>query len=161
LANTYNVAPADIAAELPGLFPGGFSATTTPTDAQVQGFIDMADTIVTLRITDTTGQAPALSDRAAPLAKRFIIETAKGIVVRLVYAGRDPNFIAASAGPYDVMAKTAIDAIGLLGSQAIGTGEAAPMVSGHMTSRPLIIESWDLDGDHGCSAYWPGDRGRY
>ena len=35
MAEVYGVTPADIAAELPGLFPGGFSVSTKPTLAQV------------------------------------------------------------------------------------------------------------------------------
>jgi hypothetical protein len=148
VANTYLVAPADIAAELPGLFPGGFTATSTPTSALVQGLINTADTIVTLEIRDSTGQVPAPTDAAAPLAIRYIVETVKAAVLRIIYAGRDPNYLAGTIGPYDVLAKTAFDAIALLGSQAIGTGEAAALIVGHMTTRPLLIDSWDL-GDCG------------
>jgi hypothetical protein len=147
VANTYDVAPADVAAELPGLYPGGFTATSIPTSAQVQGFIDNADTIVTLAVLDSTGQPPSNTDRAATLAKRYIIETVKAMVIRTIYVGRDPAYIAAVAGPYDVMAKANMDAIALMGAQAVGTGEASPLIVGHITSRDLVLESWDLDPD--------------
>lgn len=159
--NTYDIAPADVAAELPGLFPGGFTATSTPTDAKVQELIDEADTIVTLRITDDVGQSPALSDKAAAIAKRFIVNYVKAEVIRLIYIGRDPAYVTSIAQPFIDSAARLLEYIDALGTQAIGTGESSPAVTGHMTARPLVVESWDLDGQHGCSAYWRGDRGRY
>jgi hypothetical protein len=161
VANTYDVTPAAVASELPGLYPGGFSATSTPTDAKVQELIDEADTVVTLRITDDVGASPALSDKAAKVAKRFIINYVKAQVILLLYVGKDPAYVASIAQPYIDSATRLLEYIDALGSQAVGTGESSAATMGHMTSRPLILESWDLDGDRGCSAYWPGDRGRY
>jgi predicted aspartyl protease len=147
VANTYTVSPADVAAELPGLYPGGFSATSVPTTAQVQALIDTADLIVTLQIKDSVGLDPSNTDRAAPIAKRFIIETVKAQVLRIIYVGKDPAFIAGVAGPYDVIAKGLLSGIVLMGQQVIGTGEAAPLIVGNITNRDLILCSDDLDPD--------------
>lgn len=160
MPNTYDVAPADIAAELPGLYSSGFSATTVPTSAQVQALIDEADTIVTLRITDDVGTSPALSDKAAKIAKRFIINYVKGQVLLLLYVGKDPAYVASISQPYIDSATRLLEYIDAIGAQAIGTGESSAATMGHMTSRPLIIESWDLDGQRGCSAFW-SDQGRF
>jgi hypothetical protein len=159
VANTYDVSPADVAAELPGLYPSGFSGTSVPTTSQVQGFIDVADTIVTLRITDNVAQSPSLSDKAAGIAKRYIIEAVKALVIRLVYVGKDPAYITSIAAPYETLSASYLTAIDTLGLQAIGTGESSAATMGHMTSRPLILESWDLDGQRGCSAW--SDPGRF
>jgi hypothetical protein len=145
VANTYSVVPADVAAELPGLFPGGFTATTRPTDAQVQSFIDTADTIVTLRITDNVGQSPALSDKAASIAKRYIVNYVLAIVTRMVYAGNDPAQVNAAAAAYDGAAKSLLDSIDALAEQAVGIGEPAPTTVGNMTMRSLMICNGDLD----------------
>jgi hypothetical protein len=161
VANTYDVTPAAVASELPGLYPGGFSATSTPTDAKVQELIDEADTVVTLRITDDVGASPALSDKAAKVAKRFIINYVKAQVILLLYVGKDPAYVASIAQPYIDSATRLLEYIDKLGSQAIGTGESSAATMGHMTSRPLILESWDLDGQRGCSVYPYGDRGRF
>jgi hypothetical protein len=154
VANTYTVVPADVAAELPGLFPGGFSATTRPTDAQVQGFIDTADTIVTLRVRDNVGTDPANTDRAAPIARRYILNYVLAIVTRIVYAGNDAVQVNAMAAAYDVAAKTLLDSITALGEQAIGTGTAAPEVLGNMTTRSLMLCDADLDPRSGLRGRW-------
>lgn len=150
--NTYDVTPADVAAELPGMFPGGFTATSIPTSSKVQELIDEADTVVTLRITDSVGQSPTLSDAAAKIAKRFITNYVKAEVVRLAYVGRDPNLVLSASQPYVDSATRLLQYITDMGAQVIGAGDSAPGVMGHMTSRALMIESRDL-GECG--------RGRY
>jgi hypothetical protein len=144
VANTYTVSPADVAAELPGLYPGGFSATSVPATAQVQSLIDAADTFITLTIRDNVGSNPANTDAAAVIAKRYIIETVKAQVLRIIYAGKDVTGLTA---PYDLVAKSYLDSINLMGAQIIGTGQPSPLIVGHMTSRDLLVESWDLDPD--------------
>lgn len=159
MASTYDVTPADVAEELAGLFPSGFSSTSVPTDEQVQQMIDAADTYVTLRITDDVGSAPALTDKAASLAKRYIIDYTKAQVIRAVYLGRDPFAVSQAAGPYEASAKLTLESIDLLGAQAVGTGEASPRVvtsmgSSTLPSRDLLIDTIDLDPNSGY-------RGRY
>lgn len=160
MANVYDVTPADVAAELPGLFPGGFTATSGPTEPQVQAMIDAADAIVTLAITDYVGTVPALTDKAAVLSKRYIIEYAKALVIRTIYAGKvDPFAISQAAGPYETNAMNILKALELLGSQAVGTGEASPRVVSSMgasslPTRDLLVETVDLDPNSGL-------RGRY
>lgn len=154
---TYGVTPADVAAELPGIFPGGFSATTLPSDTLVASFIAAADLAVTLKLKDITGAVPADTDAAAPIAKRYIIEAAKASVLRVAYAGRDPVQIATAVSPYDLLAKTALDSLLLLDAQAVGTGDAAPRIvtslgASSFPSRDLLITDDDLD---------PSSRGRF
>jgi hypothetical protein len=155
VADTYGVTPADVAAELPGLFPGGFTATSVPSDTQVVALIAAADAAVTLRITDAVGNAPALSDKAAGLAKRYIIDWVKAQVLRIVYAGRDPFQVSAAAKPYDDLAASMLVSIDVLGSQATGTGESSPRVTtslgtSTLPTRELLITDEDLDMDSGA-----------
>jgi hypothetical protein len=154
VADTYDVTPADVAAELPGLYLGGFTSTSTPTADQVVTMISTQDTIVSLRITDDVGRSPALSDRAAAVAKRYIIESVKAMVVRIAYMGNDPVQVNAAAQPYSDIAKATLQAIDLLGQQAVGTGESAPTIVGNMATRALVLGNDDLDAS--C-----GSRGRF
>jgi len=141
------------------MFPAGFTATSMPNEDLVKTFIATADTIVTLQIKDLVGQAPSITDAAAPIAVRYIIEWTKAQVVRVAYAGRDPNLINAAASPYDALAKSFHDSIDALGAQAEGTGESSPLVvtstdETGLPERALIITNRDLDA---CS----GRRGRW
>lgn len=157
MADTYGVLPADIAAELPGIFPGGFSATTLPSDTLVANFIAGADLAVTLKLRDTTGTTPLVTDAAAPLAKRYIIEIVKAQVLRVAYAGRDPIQVDTVVKPYELLAKTSLDMLATLDAQAVGTGDASSRVmtslgASGLPSRDLLITDADLD---------PSSRGRF
>lgn len=149
--DVYGVTAADVAAELPGLFPGGFSASTKPNDAQVESWITTADTIVSMRVQDITGAVPASTDKAAVLAKRYIIEYTKGQVVRAAYAGNDPLQVKAAAEPYEENAADLLDHLQELGAQAAGTGEAASrVIASHTTpQRELLVTTEQLDNDEG------------
>lgn len=149
MADTYAITPAMIAAELPGLFPGGFAANTKPTAAQVVSWITTADAIITMKVQDITGAVPAVTDKAAVLAKRFVIEWVKAQVIRTAYAGNDPLSVRAAAQPYEENAKSIRDDLELLGSQAAGTGEAQSRVAVPYTTpqRDLMIRDEQLDDD--------------
>jgi hypothetical protein len=142
VSDTYGVTPADIAAELPGLFPGGFTVVTVPSLSAVASYIATADTIITLQVIDATGGIPALTDRAAPLARQFIIEWVKGKVIRTVYTGNDPSMLTQAIAPYVQMTAELATAIELMGSQATGTGDAAPRTSVAyvVPDRELIVQ---------------------
>lgn len=152
MADTYGVTVSDIAAELPGLFPVGFSAATIPSAAQVASFISTGDTLVTLRVKDATGGTPSPSDAAAPLAKRYVINWVLAQVMKIVYAGNDPARITEIVRAYTDVVTELGTAIDLLGEQAIGTGASAPRVYAEpaLPERDLLITNIDLDGD---SAY--------
>ena len=145
----YGVTPEDIAGELPGLFPGGFTVATKPTLAQVTSLITTADTIVAMKVQDITGTTPAAADKAAVLAKRYIIEWVKAQVIRIVYAGNDPVQVQQAAAAYETNAKETGSALLALGSQAAGTGDAAPRVAVPYTTpqRELLIRDEQLDDD--------------
>lgn len=150
MPDTYGVEPADIATELPALYPSGeFTVATKPTYAQVASMITVADTVVTLRVIQTTGVEPTADDRAADIARRYIIERVKAQVLRIVYTGNDPVSVNAAVGPYDQSASEALKAIEQLGLQAVDTGDAAPRVLTPDTSaaatREMIITADDLD----------------
>jgi hypothetical protein len=146
VADTYLVTHADVAAELPGLFPGGFTATTTPTDEQVASFITTADTIVTLRITDDVAESPSASDKAAVMARRYIIDWVKAMVLRIVYGGNDARQVSAAASPYEASAAAMLVAIDNLGLQAVGTGASSPQLQTSAPStRELVLNDDDLD----------------
>jgi hypothetical protein len=148
VSDTYGVTPADVAAELPGLFAGGFSAITTPTDAQVASTITTADTVITLYVRGAVGQPPSPTDAAAPIAVRYILEWVKAQVIRVVYTGNDPVQVAQAAKPYDDLAQQLKDAITALGAQAEGEGEPAPrvVVSNTTPTRALLRGDRELDG---------------
>lgn len=153
--DTYGVVHGDVSAELPGLFPGGFGAGTKPTATQVTNLITTADTIVGLRVLDVTGINPAASDKAAVLAKRYIIDWVKAQVLRIVYTGNDPADVTAAAKPYEDAAASVLESIAAMAEQAVGTGEAAPRVavSGVSTvptvTREMVIDDTDLDRGSG------------
>lgn len=155
MPDVYGVTPDDVAAELPGLFPGGFGAGTKPTAAQVTSLITTADTIVGLRILDATGTAGQSTDKASVLAERYIIEWVKGQVLRIVYTGADPVALSAAVDPYVKLAVSILESIDIMAEQAVGTGEAAPrvLVSGTATvpvvSRDMVIDDVDLDAGSG------------
>jgi hypothetical protein len=149
--DTYGVLHADISGELPGLFPGGFTVNTKPTAVQVTAWIAAADTIITLKVQDITGAVPAVADKAAVLAKRYVIEWVKAQVMRAAYVGNDPLEVKAAADPYDIVAKQYMDALVELGAQAAGTGEAASRVTVPYTTpqRELMIRDEQLEDDEG------------
>jgi hypothetical protein len=114
MPDTYAVKPADVAAELPGLFKDGFSQVSKPTQQQVASFISDADAIVTLHLTTALGTAPTATDPNARLAVRYILDRVKAEVLRLVYTGNDPDSVRAATQPYDDLADamlTRIDAL--------------------------------------------------
>lgn len=160
MADTYGVVHGDIAAELPGLFPSGFSGATKPTAAQVTSFITTADTVVGLRVQDSTGTTPDVTDRAAALAQRYIIEATKAQVMRVVYTGNDPVQVKAAVEPYEKLAESILASIDAMGEQAAGIGEAASrvVVSTPYTVptvyREMVINDDDLDAGSGL-------RGRF
>lgn len=155
MADTYGVTAADVAAELPGPFPGGFTVATRPTAAQVTSFITTADTLAQLRVEDVTGIAPQSTDKAAVLARQYIIEWVKAKVLSIVYAGNDPVAISAAVKPYSDLAASLLESIAALAEQAVGTGEAASRiaVSGVSTAptvtREMVIDDTDLDAGSG------------
>lgn len=100
----FGVTPDLIAAELPGIFPDGFTATSIPSDAQVASMITTADTIVALRVTAVTGDDPVEDDPANAIAVRYIIEWVKSLVLRIAYSGRGIDVAAAAAKPYSDLA---------------------------------------------------------
>jgi hypothetical protein len=156
MADTYAVSVAQVAAKLPGLFPAGFTTATHPTAAEVSEIVSTADTIVTLRVQDATGGVPLSTDKAAPVAVQFILNWVIAEVLKVVYAGNDPERLAAIVKPYLDMVTAYGLAIDGLGAQAIGTGESAPRVLAGpaLPTRDLLITDADLDA---CS----GLRGRF
>jgi hypothetical protein len=148
MADTYGVTAQNVADELTNLFPGGFTATTTPTYAQVVSAIADADAIVTMKVLDVTGTAPALTDKAAALARRYVIAWVKRWVMSIVYTGNDPERLAQALKPYSDVVTEIWDAILLLGAQAVGTGAAASRViaTSPYPTRDLIVTDAELDG---------------
>jgi hypothetical protein len=161
MADTYGVTPADVAAEMKNLFPAGFAASTTPTLAQVQSFIAVADLAVSIAVEVASAVAPQASDRIALLAKNVIVNRAAARVLRVVYMGNAPSEVAALVAGYDDAAKVALDGITALGTQAAGAGtpEVHVLTSSPMPDRDLLICDSDLGPPP--SRYSSSDRGRY
>jgi hypothetical protein len=119
VADIYGVTPADVAAELPGLYPNGFTAATKPTLATVTTLISEADAIASLRVQKATGEGVAdPAAKSAALAKRFIKSWVKAEVTRIAYAGNSPRDVQEAAAPYEKTADFTILEIDALGEQA-------------------------------------------
>lgn len=162
MADVYGVTPADVAEEVRNLFPHGFAASTIPSLAQVVTFITAADLEVAIAVGNAAGATPASSDRVAPLAKQVILNRVVARVLRIVYTGNAPSEVAALVGGYDAAAKSALDAITVLQTQAAGAGTepAAHVVSSStVPSRDLLV--CDSDLGRPPYRYGPGDQGRY
>lgn len=145
----YGVTVADVAAEVPGPFPTGFSAATKPTAQQVQRWIDREDARVSLRVRDLTGAEPALTDAAAGSAIDLIIAGVISRILRVVYTGRGVDQLTAALAPYAVVIAASEAELTNLGAQASGTGAAAPrlaMPTG-LPARDLIVNDAELDGN--------------
>lgn len=155
MPDVYGVVPADVAAELPGLFPGGFAVSTVPTLGQVASFIAVADLKLSLVIQNAAGIAPASDDRAVPLAKRTIIERVKAQVIRIVYTGNAPEQVDQAARPYEDLANEGYLALAKLTTQAVGTGETPNRMhtSDVVPVRDLLVSD--------CELGLPPVRGRY
>lgn len=151
MPNVYGVTPADVAVELPGLFPGGFTASTRPSDTLVESWITTADTIVGMKVQDITGTAPLLTDKAAVLAKRYIIEWVKAQVYRAAFAGNDIAVVNAAAAPFDSSAKLLLETLTEMGTQIVGVGEPGNRVRVpyEVAERALLVTGEQLDGDEG------------
>lgn len=148
MANTYSVEHDDVANELPGLFPDGFSAETRPSAGDVSGWIAAADVIAALYVRRAAGKVPAATDQGAPLAALYIKAFAKAEVVRVVYAGRDPREVAGAAAAYEGLCTTLLEQIAMLGTQAVGDGTPVSRVKADITSTPraLLLGDAQLDG---------------
>lgn len=150
MPDTYDVLPAEVAAELKGLFPQGFTSATVPTETEVEDFISTADDIVRLHIQDATGQVPALSDAAVRIVKTYIKEWTKSQVVRSVYAGRDPTAVTAASQPYRDLATQILKDIDVMGLQVVGPGAESPKIAvAYVTPvRELAVTDDELDMDN-------------
>jgi hypothetical protein len=121
VADLYGITPADIAAELPGLFPNGFSAGTRPKDTDVAKLITTADTIARLRIAKATQVAANAVDptaMSAEVAKRFIKDWVEAKIVRIVYTGQAPRDVDLAAKSYEDARELGLETIDELGEQA-------------------------------------------
>lgn len=126
MADVYGVTHADISAELPELFPTGFSAATRPTATKVTEWISTADTVVYLRVFAVTEVEPLVSDKAALIAKQYIVSWVKGKVMQAIYEGRAATEVKAASQHYFDTASELLIAIGDLGIQATGEGTDLP-----------------------------------
>jgi hypothetical protein len=122
MADIYGVVPADVIAELPELFPQGFATPARPTDAQVVEWISTADATISLRVYAVTGTWPDPTDKAAPIARQYIISWVKGKVMQAIYAGRADEQVKAVSVHYFETATDLLEAIADLGAQATGEG---------------------------------------
>jgi hypothetical protein len=153
MADTYGVTATNIAAEIPALFPTGFSAASKPAQSLVESWISTADVKVQLAILIDVGTPPTVSDKAALLAKRFITNYALANVMRVVYAGRQPQDVQAAAKPYADEATALYGDLCALGKNAVGDGTAdeshvrGNMGNGAFPDRELLISDHQLDGD--------------
>lgn len=141
----YGVSAADIAAEMPALFPvtvanpNGFGATTKPSEAKVNEWITAADVIAQLRVEASSGAPADPAAKAAPLAKQYIREYVKAQVIRTVYAGQDPRDVDEAAAAFESDRDRLYDDLGKLGSQLEGQGPSVARVRGKVSDRELLI----------------------
>ncbi len=148
MADIYGVLPSDVAAELPGLYPDGFSTTssvvaTAPTSAQVAAFISIADTMLVLDLERITGAVPAVTDTAAVLVKRAIVDWAIMQVLRVAYNGQDPAVVVSAVQPYLDAYNQLFAFLTVSGGQDTGTGVVpiAPLGSFPAITSFRIVDS--------------------
>jgi hypothetical protein len=148
LVGAYQVSVADVAGELPALFPVGFTPATRPTVDQVESFLVTADAIVSLRVRVATKGRPAAGDTGWQLAKRYVIESAKSQVMNVVYAGNDPRTLADAVKPYREMMAELLASIDGLAPTPVE--QNTRMLTDDAPTRALIVTDRDLDGSrHG------------
>lgn len=132
--------------------PDGFSDTSVPTVAMVQGWIDTADAIISVQLLDISGLAPTLADRLHGLAKDYIIEYVKEQVIRTVYAGNDPLKVKQATDGYAANQVLLVTTISSFKEQA--TGDALNLmesvgVSFETPTRDFLITDDMLGGLNG------------
>jgi hypothetical protein len=142
----YGVSAADIAAEMPALFPidgahpNGFSATTKPTQAKVEEWITAADAIAELKVVAASGAAADPAAKGAPIVKQYVREYVKAQVIRTVYAGNDARDVDEAAKSFEQDRDRLYNDLDLLGSQLEGAGAVAvARVRGKVSDRELLI----------------------
>jgi hypothetical protein len=154
VAETFGVTPASIAAELPGLFPGGFTATTKPALDEVTSLITSAAAMAVLKLKAASDKVVIDDEAAGVVVERYVIERVKGQVVRMAYVGRDPAAVDAAARPYD---DASVDAMAtLIALVEKQTDDVLPRVRGidGTCQRDLVINDDDLGG----RGRWPRAR---
>jgi hypothetical protein len=135
--DTYGVVATDISGELSNLFPAGFTSTTAPTLSQATGFISAQDAIAKLHVELAAAVAPQITDAAAPLAKRYIVEATKASAMRVLYAGQDPKSVEAAAAPFQNEAERLLGEIDKLGKLATGDDPSASRaIASDTTTNP-------------------------
>lgn len=147
MADVYGVTTDDVAAMMPGLFKDGFSESTKPDDTTVASWVTAADAQAQLAVAAVAGVAPTPSDLASSLAKQFVLMWTAAQVMRALYAGNDPERVAAAANQYAVPAKELLAQLKALGAQAAGAAAVAPLrVRGVDISRvrDTLVEDGDL-----------------
>lgn len=156
MPDVYGVVHGDVSAEVPGLFPVGFTAETVPTADQVTGWISTYDTIAELRVRDVAGSNPAAGDKASVLAKRYIIEATKAEVIRTVYIGNDVERVEQAVRPHAASARAFLAELESMGSQAVGTGEASSRVrtESSTSQRGLLVTDEQLDTGSSRHRVW-------
>lgn len=159
MAGVYGVEPADVAAELPGLFPVGFTQVTPVKLAQVTTWINDADTYIDTVVSDVVTQAPGLADTASQLAKRYIIDEVILRVYRANYAGKvSPAVLVdlteglGGAGILERLQVLLTAALAVEASAALL--ESRVLVSYEEAPRSLVVDTTDLDPDSGYRGRW-------
>lgn len=149
----YGVTAADVAAEMPALFPidathpNGFSAATRPTQAKVDEWITAADAIAELKVVASSGAAADPAAKAAPIVKAFIREYVKAQVIRAVYAGNDPRDVDEAARAFEQERDRLRGDLSDLGSQLEGVvASSVPRVRGRVADRELLVGDAQLGG---------------
>lgn len=149
MPGNYGVTGAEVAAELPSLFPNGFSPTSLPTAAKVDEWIQVADDRVSLLVQRVSGALPIATDAAYRLGRNYVLSYVKGKVVRALYEGNAPERVQAAAVGYFVEATDALKELEALKDQASGTTDegVTPKVRGEMPTpdREMIVTDEDLD----------------
>lgn len=161
MAGVYGVEPTDIEAEVPGLFPSGFTQSTKPTLATVTSWITDADAYVDAVVSDASSRVqqaatdsdvedvPDIIARLSPLARRYVIADVLARLYRAVYAGKaSPADIAAMLG--DLSGTALLTQMETLVQQAIDIIVKPPVgpvigISATIPTRSLLITDDDLD----------------
>jgi HPt (histidine-containing phosphotransfer) domain-containing protein len=159
MPGVYGVVVTDIAAELPGVVPGGvFTQAMRPSIETVTSWIADADSFANSVVEDALARisaagaldaSPGTTDRLTQLAKRYIIADVVTRVLRSIYAGKataaDLTALLASYGGASVLEQIAAEIEQALASVQTVTEPRTVAVPYTIAPRDLIVDEIDLD----------------
>lgn len=164
MADVYGVLPSDVASELLGLFPVGFTQAGKPSLALVTTWISDADAYIDTVVRQVTAVNADLSEPASRLARRWIIsdvtnrirEAATNLSAADLVALRQTSPATALLAQINGLATSEIAADMAALAEAQLAGPRLAIAPSGLPTRSLLIDDDDLDAG---PLFTPGDPG--